>query len=151
MRRFLVLLPLLGGCPPPSHYLITEVTAFHAPVADALVAADCGNEYGDAALRTDSAGYALLRFRRKVDASKCSVVVAKAGFPTTVATNVSICTTPVCPATHVELGEGVERVISELPSAIPLVVPREYDDVQPREYAQPPHSSPLGRRSEVAP
>ncbi len=154
MRRLLLFVPLLGGCPPASQYLITDVTAFRAPVADALVAADCGNEYGDAALRTDVAGRARLQFRHKVDASKCSVVVAKEGFPTIVATNVSICTTPACPATHVELGEGERSPVIEIhepPAAIPLVVPREYEYVQPREYARPPHSSlPVRKPAEVA-
>ncbi len=133
MRRLLVLVPLLGGCPPPSQYLITDVTAFRAPVADALVAADCGNEYAEAALRTDTAGRARLELRGKADASKCSVTVAKPGFPTAVAVNVSLCTTPACPATHVELGESIDAYVP----AIPLVMPREY--------AQPPV-----RKSEVA-
>lgn len=131
MRR-LLLLALLGGCPPPSQFLITDVTAAGAPVADALVAADCGNPYHDAALRTDPTGRARLTFRTKVDASKCSVTVAKAGLPTVEAINLSICTTPACPATHVELGE-LARVELPPPSELPLALPPAY--------AEPPRRS----------
>lgn len=123
--RSLLLLVLLGGCPPPSQYLITDVTAAGAPVADALVAAECGNPARDAALRTDQDGRARLTFRSRVDASTCTVTVAKSGFPTLEAINLSICSTPACPATHVELGELREvEPVSELPV--------------PRDYAEPP-------------
>ena len=116
MRSLLLLVPLLGGCPPPSQFLITDVTAAGAPVAEALVAADCGNPARDAALRTGPDGRAQLTFRGRVDASKCSVTVAKSGFPMVEAIHVSICTTPACPATHVELDDAA------------------------REYAEPPRS-----------
>jgi hypothetical protein len=109
MRSLLLLVPFLGGCPPPSQFLITEVTAAGAPVADALVAADCGHPDRDAALRTDPTGRARLTFRRKVDASKCSVTVAKSGYPTAEAIHLSICTTPACPATHVELDDAARE------------------------------------------
>jgi hypothetical protein len=99
----LLLLTLLGGCPPPTSYLIADVTAHQLPVADALVAADCGFPMPDAAKRTDPTGRARLEFRRKVDASKCAVTVAAPGFETVETIGASICTTPACPATHVEL------------------------------------------------
>lgn len=104
MRSLLVLLlPALGGCPPPAHYLITDVHAARAPVADALVAADCGREYGESALRTDATGRARLTVRGTVAASKCSVTIAKEGFPTVEATGIQLCTTPACPALQIDL------------------------------------------------
>lgn len=128
MRRWLLLVPLAAtGCPPPTHYLIADVAVRGAPVADALVAAACGGEGDDPALRTDPAGRARLELRRRVDASACSVTVAKPGLPTVEVWGVSICTTPACPATHVEL---------DPPAEPPLA--------RPLPYAQPP------RRREVA-
>ena len=141
----LALVPALGGCPPPPRYLITDVTLHAAPVADALVAADCGNEYTDAALRTNAAGRARLELRHRIEASKCHVTVAKEGFPTVEATNVSLCTTPACPATHVELGQ-ISRI--EPPREMPLATPYEpleyrgavevRGHVELRDYARPP-------------
>ncbi len=130
--RSLLLLVLLGGCPPPSQFLIAEVTSVGEPVADALVAAACGNPYRDAALRTGHDGRARLTFRTKVDARTCTITVARAGSPTIEAVNLSICTTPACPATHVELGE-VAGVELPPPSELPLAVPRAY--------AEPPQRS----------
>jgi hypothetical protein len=121
MRRLLLLL-VLGGCPPPTQYLITDVTAFRQPVADALVAADCGSDDADAAMRTDVDGRAKLQFRRRIEARTCTVTVAKEGFSTVEADLVSVCTTPACPATHVELG-------AITPAPAPML---------PREYATPP-------------
>lgn len=123
--RSVLLLVGLAGCPPPTQYLITDVTADRAPVADAMVATDCGTPYRDAALRTDREGRARLAIRTKVFASKCSVTVAKEGFPTVEAINVSICSTPACPATHVELGDAYMRAPE-----------------MPREYAHPPEVLP---------
>ncbi|MBA2543478.1 MAG: hypothetical protein H0V17_27800 [Deltaproteobacteria bacterium] len=104
MRSLLVLLvPALGGCPPPTRYLITDVHAARAPVADALVAADCGRDYGEPALRTDATGRARLRVRGEVAASKCTVIIAKDGFPTIEAAGIQLCTTPLCPALVIDL------------------------------------------------
>lgn len=138
MRSLLLFIPLaLGGCPPPAKYLITDVTAHRVPVADALVAADCGSDDSDAAMRTDADGRARLLFRRSVDASKCSITVAKEGFPTVEATGISICSTPACPATHVELDRPLARSVDGgAPRANPFAVPED-----PREYAVPARKS----------
>lgn len=124
----LLFLSLLAGCPPPTTYLIAEVSAHQLPVADALVAADCGSTYSDAARRTDPSGRAQLEFRRKVDASKCALTIAAPGFETVEATNVSICTTPACPATHVEL-DGPRGLDDG---------PRDPYEDELRTYARPP-------------
>jgi len=133
MRRLLLFVPLalLGGCPPPPHYLITDVTTPRGPVSDALVAADCDRAnptptFGPA-MRTDQGGRARLLLRRS-DAAGCSVTVAKPGYATVEVGAVSVCTTAACPPTIVELR------------------PRS-----PREYAPPPRGlGTASRPAEVA-
>ncbi len=98
----------LAGCPPPTHYLITDVTSQRGPVPDAMVAVDCArpDNYPDAAVRTDGAGRARLMLRTyKLDASRCAVTVAKEGYATVEAGAVNICTTSACPPTVIELRE----------------------------------------------
>lgn len=133
MHRLLLVvttvLPALAGCPPPTQYLIADVTAARAPIADAMVAADCHREYDapDAALRTDATGRARLPIRGRVNAERCSITVAKPGYPTVRADGVNLCTTSACPPIVVELSPAiVER--SPLP---PPVFPS-------RDYARPP-------------
>jgi hypothetical protein len=148
MRRLACLVPLvlLGGCPPPPHYLITDVTTPRGPVSDALVAADCDHAsptpvFGPA-MRTDQGGRARLLIPRS-EATGCAVTVAKPGYATVEVGAVSVCTTAACPPTTVELhANDVEA---------PVFRPRS-----PREYAPPPPlglgtaSRPISRSIEVA-
>ena len=101
MRLFL--LAFLAGCLPPPRYVIADVTSRQAPVADALVAADCGQFVKSAGL-TDDLGRARLRFHREFDASRCLLVAAKPGFSTVEVPGVSSCTgTPACEPMQIEL------------------------------------------------
>ncbi len=144
MHRLLLLFAL-AGCPPPTQYLIADVTAGHAPVADAMVAADCHREYDgpDAALRTDTSGRVRLPMRGRVSAERCSLTVAKPGYPTVEADGVNLCTTSACPAIVIEL--AAPNAIVERPVLPPPVFPS-------REYARPPMRQPVlqGREMEVA-
>src|ERR1043165_1810700 len=106
MRRLLLLVPLaLAGCPPPTQYLIADVTAGGAPVQDALVTADCAqNNYSYPATRTDADGRARVQmYNREIDARRCSVTVAKPGYSTVEVDAVNICTTVACPPTQIDL------------------------------------------------
>jgi hypothetical protein len=144
MHRLLLLFAL-AGCPPPTQYLIADVTAGNAPVADAMVAADCHREYDgpDAALRTDATGRARLPMRGRVAADRCSITVAKPGYPTVEADGVNLCTTASsCPAIVIELSAAPYSIV-ERPALPPPVFPQ-------REYARPPVRQQTAREMEVA-
>jgi hypothetical protein len=130
MRSLVVLLPLaLAGCPPPTHYLIADVTAARRPVVDALVAADChgGSEIHSrgAATRTDETGRARLQLPGSERADRCAVTIGKPGFPTVETEVFSLCTTPACP-----------------PLAIDLLPPHAPYDYDGRTFATPPPGGP---------
>lgn len=78
----LLLLPLLFGCPPPRRVLVAQVSAPSAPVADALVAAECPDHTAGAAGRTDASGTATLEVLADPDPATCEVTVAKPGYRT---------------------------------------------------------------------
>jgi len=93
----------LAGCPAPSRYVVADVTAARAPVAGALVAADCGSqnpERRDPAQRTDEDGRARLRM---ATGSNCSLLVAKPGYPTVTTGPVSVCPAGTCAPTQIDL------------------------------------------------
>ncbi len=96
----LALLAGLAGCPPPHRYARIEVRG-PQPVAQALVAAECGPER--AAQRTDDSGVARLRLWNTARADRCTVTVARPGYETVEASGVTLCTSPTgCPALVVE-------------------------------------------------
>jgi hypothetical protein len=98
MKQLLCLFAL-AGCPAAPRYVVADVTANHRPVEDALVAASCGSNQ-NAALRTDEDGHARLR----VYSDRCSLVVAKPGFPTVETGPTNVCPTPTaCAAMRVDL------------------------------------------------
>lgn len=78
----LLLAPLLLGCPPPRRVLVAQVSAPSAPVADALVAAECPDHTAGAAGRTDASGTATLEVLADPDPATCEVTVAKPGYRT---------------------------------------------------------------------
>ena len=138
----LPLLFALAGCPPPTQFLIADVTAANAPVADAMVAADChrSDAAPDAALRTDATGRARLPMRGPVSADRCSITVAKPGYPTVEADGVNLCTTSACPAIAIDL------VSPQIVERSPLPPP----SFPARDYARPPVRQERGREMEVA-
>ena len=139
MRRLLLLVPLaLAGCPPPTQYLIADVTAAGAPVQDAMVTADCAqNNYSYPATRTDADGRARVQmYNREINASRCSLTVAKPGYSTVEVDAVNICTTSACPPMAIDLREPYGVMTP------PPMFPR---DPYSREFAHPPV-----RRNEVA-
>jgi len=144
MRRLAVLIPLaLAGCPPPSHYLITDVTTPRGPLPDAVVAADCtrGDRPVGGSLRTDAEGRARLRIYPQVDASSCSVTVAKPGYVTVEIGGVNLCTTSACPPSSVELREAgapLSRPDELAPPRSYVPQARTYVPEPPRTYAPPP-------------
>ncbi|HEU0029294.1 MAG TPA: hypothetical protein VFQ53_01590 [Kofleriaceae bacterium] len=121
------LLVLLGGCPPPPRYLVADVTVGREPAEDAMVAADCG--IANSTVRTNEDGRARLQlFGKNLDAERCVVTVAKRGYPTIVATGVSLCTAPyACPPIWIQLDRGG-----------PIEWPAPAPFGEPRTYATPP-------------
>jgi hypothetical protein len=107
MTRFvgmhrLALLLALAGCPTPGRYIVTDVTAARAPLPGALVAADCGTPYHPTQ-RTDEDGRARVRV---VDRERCSLLIAKPGYPTVLTGPVDVCPAGTCAPTRVDLGSG---------------------------------------------
>jgi hypothetical protein len=108
MRFSYLLFLALAGCPPPMKYVVADVTSPQAPVEGALVAADCGNERTDA-MRADEYGRVRMALPGRVDASHCTLTVAKPGFATleTPPGSINMCTAPnACPPTPVRLLES---------------------------------------------
>jgi hypothetical protein len=105
MPRFVCLAVLaLAGCPPAPRYAVVDVVD-PEPVNDALVAADCGKIYG-AAARTDDTGRARLEIHPDADPRRCTVTVAKPGYPTVATLLYALCSTvTACPPTLVQLVE----------------------------------------------
>jgi hypothetical protein len=110
LTRFLVrCLPFVflgatsAGCPPPTRYIAVEVGGPRAPVTDAMVAADCGENHRSAR-RTDDRGLARVPVNGKFDASRCVVTVAKPGYHTAERSGANVCDTASgCPTTRVDL------------------------------------------------
>jgi hypothetical protein len=90
------LLPL-AGCPAGPRYLVAEVASPSAAVADALVAADCGDHTRSAG-RTDDRGRAPVPLYGKFAAESCVVTVAKPGYRTIERRGAEVCSTAAgCP------------------------------------------------------
>jgi hypothetical protein len=106
MHRHCLLLLALAGCPAPGRYIVADVTAARAPLAGALVAADCGTPHNPAQ-RTDEDGRARVRV---ADRETCALLVAKPGYPTVLTGPVNVCPPGACPPTHVDLGAGARPV-----------------------------------------
>ena len=101
MHRLVPLALLLTGCPPPPRYAAFEVRD-RAPLADAVVAAECGGH--GTAQRTDDTGFARLRLAASPRAQACVVTVAKPGHRTIETGGAALCTSPTaCPVLVIDL------------------------------------------------
>ncbi|HEY4177455.1 MAG TPA: hypothetical protein VGM90_11500 [Kofleriaceae bacterium] len=134
---------LLGGCPPPAHYLTADVTMARMPVEGALVAGECG--FSHSAKITNAEGRARLRFYGDVDAGKCVVTVGVPDVLPIESHDASLCTAPdACPP--------LTFVFSDIPNATPYVTSendrgRSYPSPTEiaRPYATPPHRAEVAR------
>lgn len=125
MHRLLYVL-LLAGCPPPPRYAVVTIHD-PSPVANALVAAECGAY--SAATQTDDAGYARLALPYDAPDDRCTLTVAKPGYRTGRTNIVQLCTNATaCPP-----------IVIDFIAAYSFAMPRTFR-ARPSErtYAQPP-------------
>ena len=125
MHRLLYVL-VLAGCPPPPRYAVVRVHD-PAPVANALVAAECS--IYSAATQTDDTGYARIALPYDVPDDRCTLTVAKPGYKTGRTHVLQLCTNPTaCSPIVVNFVETFSFALPKTFRARP----------SERTYAQPP-------------